>query len=184
MRTTTRSALLLMTLLASGCAQDSPMPLSPDAVTAEFARDAVKMVPFRATYTAQAGFTPVGNAVCSTGLADMTQGTGQATHLGRITGETFSCINLATLQATQGRFTFTAPDGSQVSGTYELQGTPLSETLLRLEGPFTITGGTRRFEGASGGGQVTGTVDFATNELVLNFDGMVSSVGSPKQQHR
>lgn len=174
-------AVLLATVLAAGCAHDSPLPLSPEGISAERAKGAVKMVPFRATYEAPAGFTPVAAEVCPTELADITRGGGQATHLGRFTGDTFSCINLATLQATEGRFTFTGADGSQVTGTYELQGTPLSATVLSLEGTFTITGGTRRFAGATGGGQVTGTVDFATNELVLHFDGVISSVGSLKR---
>ncbi len=175
-------AVLLATLLAAACVQDGPTAPGADTLGPQFARAAaVKLVPFKATYHTQAGFTPVAPEVCPTGLADITAGGGQATHLGRFTGETFSCINLETLQSTQGRFTFTGADGSQVTGTFELQGTPLSETLIAFEGPFTITGGTRRFAGASGGGQVSGYVDLLTGELVLELKGQISSVGSLKR---
>ena len=181
MRSTTFSAFLLSTLLAAGCAQDSPTAINVPSLGVEHARSAApKLVPFKATYEAQAGFTPVATEICPTGLADFVRGAGQATHLGRITAETFACIDLATLQATNGRFTFAGADGSHVTGTYQLQGTPQSETFLVLDGSFVVTGGTRRFAGASGGGQVTGTIDFATGALVLNFDGLISSVGSLK----
>jgi hypothetical protein len=179
MRSTALSALLLSSLLAAGCGQDSPTAIDGLDFGVEQARSAApKLVPFKATYEAQAGFTPVAPEVCPTGLADVVHGEGQATHLGRITVETFACIDLTTLQATNGRFTFASADGSHVTGSYQLQGTPQSETLLLLEGSFAITDGTRRFAGASGGGQVTGTIDFATGALVLSCDGLISSVGS------
>jgi hypothetical protein len=180
MRSSSISAVLLSVVLAAGCAQDTPMVLSPEGLDAQIARSAAQMVPFRATYRSPAGLQPVPPEVCSTELADITSGGGQATHLGRFTGETFSCVDLATLQVTDGRFTMVGADGSQITGTHALQGTPLSQTVIRLEGPFTITGGSRRFEGASGGGQIAGTIDLETNQLVLEFDGTVSSVGSLK----
>jgi len=180
MRTFKLPTVLLAVVLAAGCAEDASTPLSPEGLDAQIARSAAWMVPFRATYHAPAGLQPVAPEVCSTEFADITSGGGQATHLGRFTGETFSCVNLATLQVTDGRFTMAGADGSQIEGTYTLQGTPLSPTVISLEGPFTITGGTGRFAGARGGGQITGTIDLATNQLVLSFDGSVSSVGSLK----
>jgi len=178
MRSFRISAVLLSVVLVAGCAQDAPMVLSPEGLDTQISGSAAQVVPFRATYRAPAGLQPVSPEVCSTELADITSGGGQATHLGRFTGETFSCVDLATLQVTDGRFTMLGADGSQITGTYTLQGTPLSPTVIRLDGPFTITGGTRRFAGATGGGQITGTIDLATNQLVLEFDGTVSSVGS------
>jgi hypothetical protein len=177
MRSLRLPALFLAATLAAACAQDAPTAASVDH--AQLARaTAAQMVPFKASYQAPAGLQPVSAELCPTEFADITQGGGQATHLGRFGGETFSCVNLATLQVTDGRFTFVGADGSGVMGSYGLQGTPLSETLIRLDGTFTITGGTRRFSGASGSGQVSGAIDLATNHLVLDFDGRITSVGS------
>jgi hypothetical protein len=173
------AAVLLAACLAAACAKDSPTAVSPDSFDAQLSRSAAaKMVPFKASYAAAAGLQPIAAELCPTEFGDITQGGGQATHLGRFTGDTFSCVNLATLEVRDGRFAFEGADGSVVRGTYELDGTPLSATVIRLDGTFTVTGGARRFAGASGGGSVTGQVDLAAGTLELSFDGSISSVGS------
>ncbi len=177
MRSLKLPTLALTIILAAACTQDAPTTISADALSLSSA-SAVKMLPFRATYHFTAGLTPVPPEVCPTQLADIATGQGNATHLGRFAGETFSCVDLGNLRLTDGRFTFTAADGSQVHGTYEADLVPLSPTLIAIAGTFTITGGTGRFQGATGGGSLTGHVNLATGASMLDFDGEISSTGS------
>ncbi|HSJ64378.1 MAG TPA: hypothetical protein VK922_10850 [Gemmatimonadaceae bacterium] len=80
---------------------------------------------------------------------------------------------------TDGEFTNTAADGSTIIGTYDGYLVPTSHpTQFTIQGTFVITGGTGRFEGASGSGLATGTFDTATGAASLELTGHVSSVGS------
>lgn len=176
-----RSLKTLVVLLAAtltACAQDSPTAVGPDGLPAVASSSAAATVPFTATYYFTPGLTPVGPEICPTELADIASGHGEgsspAGFTGTFTGRTFSCVNLETLQATDGAFRFTAANGSQAMGTYELSGEWIAPGLLEVEGPFTIVDGTRRLRDASGGGTVTGLIDFANGVGVLNFEGEVS----------
>lgn len=96
-----------------------------------------------------------------------TEDAGNASHLGKITTTSEGQVTLTgpcVLSdgvsegvgfATQGTFTHTAANGSQVEGTFENAGctglTPETASIPgRIDGSQTITGGTGRFEGASG----------------------------------
>ncbi|MDQ3605855.1 MAG: hypothetical protein M3418_06680 [Gemmatimonadota bacterium] len=179
MRTSNTLGVLLAATLASACARDSPTAVSTAGISVESAVSvAAAMVPFSATYYFTPGLTPVAPEICPSELADMAVGHGEgsspASFAGSFTGSIFSCVDLETLRATDGAFRFTASEGSRAVGTYELSGEWIEPGVLAVEGPFTIRGGTRRLRNATGGGMVTGQINFVTGEGVLIFDGEVS----------
>jgi hypothetical protein len=80
-----------------------------------------------------------------TGLAITAVGDGEATHLGKFTREENILLNPGNGTIT-GTIVFTAADGSELA--CELSGAFTSPTTAA--GTYTFTGGTGRFEGASG----------------------------------
>src|SRR5712692_54599 len=85
-------------------------------------------------------------------------GTGHMEHLGETT---FGALSTVTGSAScQGGFTtteqdtFTAPNGDKVFSLANEIVCPTSAHTFHLDGPWTITGGTGRFEHASGSGSV------------------------------
>ncbi len=104
-------------------------------------------------------------------------GTGTISHLGRTTVVQSHCFNPSTGEYTAGVMTLTAANGDQVFTTYA--GERTSEAQAEVQ--FTITGGTGRFEGASGGGVLS--VQIISSDLVLGtMDGVISTVGSGRRQ--
>jgi hypothetical protein len=111
------------------------------------------------------------------------QATGQATQLGHFTGGSTTCLNVATLCYT-GTFCWFSPDGrdsicGDFTGCFVPTGAPCAATN---EESFTITGGSGRFEGATGGGSVGGQVNICTfGPSVVPFTGTVSRPHSPNR---
>ncbi len=118
-----------------------------------------------------------------------TTGTGNHTHLGKVatssTGlATFNIFappcelldgsNIGLVVENAGTFVFVAANGDEVSGTFEntvCAGPPGSGLAGGLAGTQTITGGTGRFEGATGNVDTIGTgVDDTFN---LTFNGAI-----------
>lgn len=135
-----------------------------------------QMVPFRGTWTGQ---TDSAELVAPDVVLVVASGSGQATHLGRFTMVSPHYTYLATF-GIEGTQIFTAANGDTITAT--IIGTLMPRPDGALEGTLTgtITGGTGRFEGA------TGTYDFhivATPiptgfASVATIDGTISSVGS------
>jgi hypothetical protein len=88
-------------------------------------------------------------------------GTAQVTHLGRSAMESNEVVDLCSNPEgaeIAGQFTMTAANGDQLFGSYETLGQlDFANNEVRFSGQFTITGGTGRFEGASGGGAIEGS---------------------------
>lgn len=97
--------------------------------------------------------------------------TGHGTHVGRYTLQGAETINVVTGAITDGAFTITAADGSTLTGTYSGQAPP-DLSSYDVSGP--VTGGTGRFEGATGSLTWHGTFDPATSELSDRVVGRVS----------
>jgi hypothetical protein len=97
--------------------------------------------------------------------------TGHGTHVGRYTLQGAETINLATGAITDGRFTITAADGSTFTGTYSGQARP-GLSGYDVSGP--VTGGTGRFEGATGFLVWHGQFDPTTLKLSDEVTGEVS----------
>ena len=163
-------ALCLLSAACSGEGLSSPTsPTSTGAGPAQSQAQGGKELPFRGSYTSVIEVPPPS----AVGTIE-----GTATHLGRFTGRLTAEVtgNTAT-----GTFTFTAANGDQLFGTYEGQFLPLEPPLAAIDGAFTNTGGTGRFEGVTGGGDASGVQNFATGEATVVLDGTISSVGSNKQ---
>ena len=86
---------------------------------------------------------------------------GRLTHFGRYTLTSVTVINVMVASAT-GIFTMTFANGDKLFATmtgYALQPFSLQETVAT----YTVTGGTGRFEGATGGWNSEAHFDFAVN---------------------
>ena len=103
-------------------------------------------------------------------------GSGQATHLGRVSvdGPSFTDLVAGTQTGTS---TLTAADGSQLE--VEIDGTFgfTSATDVEFSGSWSVISGTGRFEDSSGGGSYEGTASIASNTGTLLMEGEVTDTG-------
>ncbi|HEY6795023.1 MAG TPA: hypothetical protein VI248_10125 [Kineosporiaceae bacterium] len=107
-------------------------------------------------------------------------GSGNATHLGastnsgqgRITGPANRCSDGFAVQNDE--VLTSTDDGDQVRITTFTEDCPVSPGVFEAIGTFTVTGGTGRFAGASGGGNITGTPDLSQGTFEFSFDGRIS----------
>jgi hypothetical protein len=106
---------------------------------------------------------------------------GRATHVGAFQGTASNVVALPDGTFT-GDYTFVAPDGSSISGSWHVfpTGAPVNGYLPFVE-PFTITSGTGRFVGATGTGTASGLQELATGNVCTTFTGTISSVGSTRR---
>ncbi len=91
-------------------------------------------------------------------------GTGHATHMGLFSETQTHCLSLATGEFSLGQFIINGANGETVSGTYSGLLVFTSPTTASIQGVVRITGGTGKFAGATGGGNVSGTLDLSTGE--------------------
>ena len=106
--------------------------------------------------------------------------TGQASHVGKIKAQiTYSWVQLAPSgdnlvpgTGSHGAAVITTANGDQIFGTLNFLGLPTPMPgLLAIAGTVTVTGGTGRFEGATGYGLYVGTGDVASREVKSQIDG-------------
>jgi hypothetical protein len=156
----------------------SALAVTTSAVAAE--REGPKLVPFRATAagTYQVQPPPPNVVITATGV-------GQATHLGRFE---FAIRNTVTPVATPApgcvissteifTATLTAANGDTIS----LVGTGTScqnPPAVEIVDVATVTGGTGRFEGATGSVTVTTTANQTARTEVVRFHGAISVPGA------
>lgn len=101
------------------------------------------------------------------------------THLGKVTVEiSYDEINLSSNGDNLepgvpiGNGIITAPNGDKIFGAYRFLGLPtLTPGLLAIAGTFTITGGTGKYEGATGQGLYVGTGYVPTNQIKAQIEG-------------
>lgn len=97
-------------------------------------------------------------------------GSGNATQLGLYTISYHALLNIPTLSATTSA-TVVAADGSSLFGEGTGQGTPTGAPgIVSIVETYTITGGTGRFDGATG----TFTVERVLNRATLTSSGTIS----------
>ncbi len=137
------------------------------------------LVPFKGTFSAIGTAADVPGDRCPA-LTVHIEGPGTATHLGSLTTVQSHCVEPGSFAFTNGQFTLTAANGDQLFGTYQGEFMPLEPPLFTIDGAFTFTGGTGRFDGATGGGDASGTQDLATGAATVVLEGTISSVGSSK----
>jgi hypothetical protein len=112
----------------------------------------------------------------------LTEGTGNATHLGQFTVDIAHVVNTSAMTVT-GSYEFTAANGDTLIADVTGQFGPTLENprvLLSVE-TATITGGTGRFAGATGSFTVERLLNLDTFLTTVSFKGTISSpgVGNP-----
>jgi hypothetical protein len=176
------AAALITAAIALGCDRPAgPTAPSTSAGPDRGAAQAVKQVPFKATFNATGTAAALPEDRCPVLTVEI-QGTGNATQLGRYTTEQSHCAAPPSLAFTDGEFTFTAANGDQIRGIYFGEFVPLDPPLFTVDGHFTVTGGTGRFAGATGGGDASGVQNLATGDVTVSLVGTISSVGSNRRR--
>ena len=137
---------------------------------------AATTTPFRSAITAQASFaeTPVPGVLKVT-----TSGVGHASHLGKVTLTTTETLDFVTspegLVVRDGRMVMVAANGDELHWDYEGTGSlPDDEGASTLTGTFVITGGTGRFEYATGSGTFEGTGNAVTGVAIVFYRGTIA----------
>jgi hypothetical protein len=95
---------------------------------------------------------------------------GQATQLGRFTLHFPHTVNLTT-KFGEGAYTFTAANGDLLTASFS--GQAVGAGVVSIEEHATVTGGTGRFDGASGTFTVTRQFNQATGATSGTFDGTI-----------
>jgi len=95
---------------------------------------------------------------------------GTGTHYGRYTEQGYHFYSADGSLA--GVFTVTAADGSTMSGTYEGSFAPIGGGFFQFEVSVRWLEGTGRFEGITGSGTASATLDGATGEVVIAAGGL------------
>jgi hypothetical protein len=139
-------------------------------------------VPFKAQITAHDQISIDSNSCPALPYyASTILGTGVGTHLGRFTANMHDCFTPAgpgLFLFQNGVFTLTATDGSELRGTYsgQLVATPTTsqDGIFALHGTYDITGGTKRFQNATGSGVMTGTDNILTAEVTVTLTGTIN----------
>ena len=99
-------------------------------------------------------------------------GSGNATQLGKFTYDLQAVLHIPTLSATA-TATIVAADGSSLFAAGSGQGTPTATAgIISIVETLTITGGTGRFEGASG----NITIQRLVNRATLTSSGTISGI--------
>lgn len=130
-------------------------------------------VPFKGGLTGTDTGTPIPN----TPFASVTvEAAGNATLLGQFTYTAQITVNTATGVGT-GTFVFAAANGDTVYGTISGQAAFTPPNVLSITETATITGGTGRFAGATGGFDVARLKNPATGATIASFEGGISAPG-------
>ena len=110
-----------------------------------------------------------------------TDGTGNATHMGRIASDgsltivgEASCIDNEVGFAVEMQDTFAAANGDQVMTAITMQLCPIAPGIYHGVGTYVVTGGTGRFAGATGSGVFDGTGNFNTGTIICALRGTIS----------
>lgn len=109
---------------------------------------------------------------------EVLSGSGNASHLGRSTNSGYGVITGSA--KCEGGFaarndeTLTSANGDQITLTIYDEDCPIAPGVFKAVGTFVVTGGTGRFTGASGKGNLTGSPDFNKGTFEFSFDGTIS----------
>jgi hypothetical protein len=108
-------------------------------------------------------------------------GSGTASHVGRFDYTWRVTVDLATGHSSGGVFQLISANGDTIDGTFVGLGVPTdTPNVAHIIEIVTITGGTGRFQGATGGFTLDRLVDQATGLTSGSLNGTLSSVGSTK----
>ena len=179
-RTCLFGTVLVLGLVAA-CEVDSPTESATRVVRLAdrlASSSGLQTLPFRA-HLEGVGAVPDDQNRCAPLVTAGNSTAGTMTHLGLVTGAHSQCIDPTgehqdPLAFSNGIVTFTAKNGTKLFATFAgvLQPTEVPG-VFTVSNPFQIVGGTGRFEGATGGGSATGSLDLRVPEtpVVLDLEG-------------
>ncbi len=157
-RHSSAASLALAVLVVLGLA--GPMP-------------AGEQVPFKGRLEGVATVTPLRPPF----VLVVVNATGNATHLGRFTLAIPHTVNRANGTAT-GSYQFTAANGDTLTADFTGKARPTATPgVLAIAETATITGGTGRFDGATGNFTAQRLFNTVTGTTVGSFEGTISSPG-------
>lgn len=135
-------------------------------------------LPFKAIFTTALSVTVDPNRCPD--IVQVNEGDGLATQLGKFTVYQTSCLapSQDPLTFRDGRFEWTAEDGSSLRGYYGGRVVPTPTTLeddqLLLDAAWSISGGTGRFNGAKGGGSGSGLLSPGAGDARIVLEGRIT----------
>ena len=171
--------LALVAVLFVACDQPRSTVTGPDAAYQAQRSSTAHEVPFKTSSYFSQVIAVVPEPGCNaTGEARRyLEGEGSATHLGRYTVELSFCARAGGILA-DGLGTFVAANGDLLHFTFEGTSTFAPPFTVNFTSYSVFTGGTGRFDGASGRAVVTGAIDVRTGSGDGEWNGTISSVGS------
>jgi hypothetical protein len=138
-----------------------------------------EVVPFKGRL--EGAFTVTFDTPPSPFFTVLLEATGNASLLGRFTMEAPHRVNAGTGGAI-GTFVFTAANGDMLTADFTgASGPTATPGVYAIVETATITGGTGRFAGATGGFVVERLVNLDTGLTSGSFDGTISSPGAAKR---
>lgn len=146
---------------------------------ASFSAFAEEQVPLTATVSFSSVVTPRGPGEVQVAMS----GTGNASHLGKITYNSTEIADFFTnpgkITVHDGHFVIVAANGDEVHGEAGTLGDlPDASGNTQFVGVFRIVGGTGRFANASGGGTIRVIANLYAGIGTILLDGAITSVGS------
>ncbi len=165
LRSSQLAALAVLGLLSVSCSDRTDPTATALAPRAAVAAVNPQPRPFQGTLT---GMVIWANGPCEPwGARTGSVVQGEVTHLGRTSANGSHCASADGSHALDGHMTFTAANGDQLIATYtaaQVPAPPPPPLMAVEEGMLVITGGTGRFQGATG--QVPFTVRVVINSPV------------------
>ena len=171
------SASLLCLFLFGTCEQsvEDPSPIAEQQIGLQESKPDMKSKPFKARFYTKRTYNPddVANVgVCDEGTytaLNLQVGGGNATHLGKFSTSLWFCGSTEDFTYANGKGEFIAANGDKLyfeipSGEVMWLTEPNPPYELFFKDPFIFTGGTGRFEGASGGGNTDSLVDLLDDD--------------------
>jgi hypothetical protein len=129
-------------------------------------------VTFKGRLSGTVTVTPLDPPIASV----LIEATGNATMLGSFSLEVPHTVNQA-IRVGEGTYNFTAANGDMLTATFSGLATLVAPGVLTTHESAVITGGTGRFEGASGSFIADRTFYIASGETVGSFAGTISIPG-------
>ena len=182
---TSLGATVVLSLLLAACAGDvatAPHQVLSARSVAAATTQAESAVPISGTCVSQDAEPPV---LAFPFLNQVITGTCEFSHLGRTDMYLRQRVDLRT-GISVGQVTFTGADGGTLQITQSASSSDIGPSTKTFTGSATITGGTGRFEGASGALELGGTLTFDQDGIghaASTYNGRIAydaSIGSNK----
>jgi hypothetical protein len=176
------SALALPLALCAGCDQARPTVTGPHLAVRAQRSVAEQVIPFQTSSYSFRVVAVVPEPGCNTTGESRRylSGEGTATHLGSYSVGLSFCARAGGI-LTDGRGTFVAANGDPLDFTFNGTSAFAPPFTLNFTSYADFTGGSGRFDGATGQAVVTGSLDVRTGGGDGRWEGTISSVGSSER---